>query len=74
MRGKLVHVGEKATLEMIESGHVPSAAFHRAAIKAARAAGLSDADILATYGERPPSSAEPEMEDAVIGSPVARRS
>jgi hypothetical protein len=74
MSDKLVQVGEKATLEMIDSGHVPSAAFHRAAIKAARAAGLSDADIAALYEQTPASSTESDMEGVAIGGPVARRS
>lgn len=45
------HVGGKTVREMAESGQFPFEAFHRAAIKAARAAGLSEEDIAAIYGE-----------------------
>jgi hypothetical protein len=45
----LVSVGELATREMAENGEQPNPAFHQAAIKAARAAGLSDDDIAELY-------------------------
>jgi hypothetical protein len=45
MSSKLVHVGKLAEAEMADEGYVPNPAFDRAAIKAARAAGLSDDEI-----------------------------
>lgn len=68
MSGKIVQIGEKATLEMLDAGHVSSAAFRRSAAKAARAAGLSEADIASIY-RRAPS----EMEDAVADGPATNR-
>jgi hypothetical protein len=69
MSGKLVHVGEAATREMAENGEKQDPVFDRAAADAARAAGLSDADIVDMYGYLPPPllPTEPELEDAVGG-------
>jgi hypothetical protein len=69
MSGKLVHVGEAATREMAERGETRDTVFDRAAADAARAAGLSDADIVDMYGylPQPLLSTDPELEDAVDG-------
>lgn len=54
---------------MAERGEIQDTVFDRAAADAARAAGLSDADIVDMYGYLPLPllSTEPEREDAVGG-------
>jgi hypothetical protein len=69
MSGKLVHVGDAATREMAENGELRNSVFDQAAADAARAAGLSDADIVDMFGYLPPPlfPPEPELEDAAAG-------
>ena len=54
MSGRLVEVGEKATQEIAELGDDISPEFDSAAADAARAAGLSDAEIVELLGYLPP--------------------
>lgn len=69
MSGRLVQVGEKATQEIAERGDEFAPEFDSAAAKAARAAGLSDAEIVELLGYLPPPlvPAEP-MESEASGS------
>lgn len=69
MNGKLVHVGDAATREMAENGEVRHPVFDKAAADAARAAGLSDAEIVDMFGYLPPPlfPTEPELEEAISG-------
>jgi hypothetical protein len=71
MSGKLVHVGDAATREMAENGEARNPVFDKAAADAARAAGLSDADIIDMFGYLPPPlfPVESELEEAGAGGP-----
>jgi hypothetical protein len=51
--GRQVHIGEQATREMAELGEAPSPTFDSAAADAARAAGLSDEEIVDMFGYLP---------------------
>lgn len=76
MSSKLRHVGEVATREMAENGEASNPVFDKAAADAARAAGLSDADIRDMFGYLPPPlfPVEPELEEAAGGpGPAAGR-
>lgn len=75
MSGKLMHVGEVATRELAENGEKLDLVFDRAAADAARAAGLSDADIVDMYGYLPPPllQAELELDSGAPLSPHGRR-
>ncbi len=57
MIGQLVQVGEKATQEIAELGDEAAPEFEGAAAEAARAAGLSDAEIVELLGYLPPPPA-----------------
>ena len=64
--GRLVHIGEKATEEML-AAKVRNPVFDRAAAIAAKRAGLSDEQIIDLLGYPPPSTFEDEQDQGESG-------